>query len=349
MTAPRRNTMNDRLTCNVAAEKAVLGALLADPRAYAEVGPILADADFYDPKHRQVYRAVTSLEERGERVDILTLSGELARHGWLDAIGGEAYLRELTGSVPSASSAGQYARLVREAATRRNLPSAADEVRRAAVDPSLSVDDAVGMAESAALSVRRTGGTAADIRPLMERLYDRVADWQNNPLADGETRGLATGIRPLDEGLGGLEPGLYLVAARSSMGKTALVLQCVSNIAERGQKVIFFSLEMSAEQIGLRLACSHAEVELDRIKRGVATPEEHGRVVNSIGMMSEWPLIIHTGSFRAGDVRAVVQREQRRGEVAAVFVDGLWLMAASKDVENRHLELGSISRVSSDN
>ena len=148
----------------------------------------------------------------------------------------------------------------------------------------------------------------------------------------------------LDDALGGLESGLYLVAGRTSMGKTAKVLQMASNIAERGEKVIVFSLEMSRDQLALRLVCSHALVEQDLIKRGVATPEDYDRLQASIKEIATWPLIIHTGSLQPGDVRAVVQREQRFGAVAAVFVDGLWLMAASKDVENRNLELGSISR-----
>ena len=329
---------------NLEAEKAVLGSLIVDPGAHSEVQPTLMSADFYVGKHQRIYTAICAIVARGEQADIITLRDELRRRGWLEEVGGDVYLSELAEGVPRPAYAAQYARQVLDAATRRRLLYAANEVERAAHDTTISVDDALTMAETAVLSLRRASGSEVDAQSLMERLHGRVTDWQENPLAEGETRGLATGIRPLDKALGGLEPGLFLLAARPSMGKTALTLQVSSNIAGRNQRVIFFSLEMSPEQVGLRLACTHARVELDRLKRGVVAPEEYERVITSIGAISEWPLIIHTGGFRAGDVRAIIQREQRRGEVAAVFVDGLWLMAASKDVENRNLELGSISR-----
>ena len=331
---------------NAEDEEAVLGSLMIDPAAYADVGPILAPPDFYAVKNGWVYDAIRTVVERGERVDIITLCDELERHKHLEDVGGAAHITELMSIVPSAFNAKQYARIVRDAAVRRSLLNAASEVAKAAHDTSVELEETLARAETAVLGVRRAAGKATDAKALMGHLHDLVTEWMNTPLAEGQTRGLSTGIPPLDRALGGLEPGLYLVAARPSMGKTAFALQCAANIVERGQRVMFFSLEMSADQAGLRLACSRSRVELDQLKRGVATPEEHQRVLESLDVMGEWPLtIVHAGgNLRAGDVRARVQREQVRGEVAAVFVDGLWLMAASKNVENRNLELGSISR-----
>jgi replicative DNA helicase len=329
---------------NPETEKAVISCLLRDPGTYADIRPILVPEDFYVTGNRLLYESICAILERGAALNSATLSDELKRHGYPEHFD-EFDFVGLSYAWQAESGARDCAEIVRDYALRRKLLTIASEIERLASDTRCELDEVLKWAETAILGVRRTDGMTVDNALLMGRVHGLVTDWMNNPLLDGQTRGLETGIPPLDRALGGLEAGLYLVAARPSMGKTALVLQCAANIAGRGERVMFFSLEMTAKQIGLRLACSHARVELDQLKRGVATPEEHERVLESAEVISNWPLVIHAeGSWRAGDVRALVQREQMRGEVAAVFVDGLWLMAASQDVENRNLELGNISR-----
>jgi len=340
-----KNAIETPVLYNVEAEEAVLGSLLIDPAAYTDVAPLLTSDDYYIRKNGWIHEAICTIVERGEQIDLVALCDELDRSGRLEETGGMAYLTHLMNVVPSALHATQYAGIVSEYGARRRLLDAATIAAKAAHDTDAHLDDVLARAEAAVLSVRRADSTGIAAAQLMDQLYDLVTDWMNNPLREGEVRGLATGIGPLDRALGGLGQGLYLVAARPSMGKTALVLQIAANVASLGQRVVVFSLELDADEIGLRMACSRAHVPLDRLRRGEAEGEEYSKVIQAIGEISEWPLTIHSGGApRASDVRAVVQRQQAHAGVALVIVDGLGLMESVKDAETRNLELGSISR-----
>jgi len=317
------------------AEKALIGALLINPAAYATVAPIVDAADFYLGKARFVYEAIEALKEAGEVPDVVTIADELERRGRLEEIGGVAYLAELEVNVPTALHAGQYARRVVAAAQRRGLLDAASEIAKVAYNEGAEIEEAQAQAEAAVLDTRRDGSRTVTAAQVFGDLYE--AEWADH--------GLPTGIDALDKMLGGLEAGLYLLAARPSMGKTAMALQIAANLLKRGQKVVVFTLEMGAQQLALRMACSEARVELNRVKRDIAIDQELGKVTEAIGTGATWPLVIHTGTVTAGDIRAVVQRETMRGaEVGLVVVDYLGLMAAAKQAETRNLELGAISR-----
>jgi len=326
------------------AEMAVVGALMIDPDAYLDIRPILEPDDFYIVKNGWVYEAMIALRDRDVPLDFVTLCEELERAGRLEEIGGSAYLAKLFNETPTSVHAKYYAKVVQRKAIRRRLIRAAARVTQLAYDEGQELDELIRTAPMAMLKAQRDETAATDAYGLMSRLMDVASEWSANPLQPGEVRGLSTGIRPLDLATGGLESGLYLLAARPSMGKTALALQIASNIAEAGGRVLFVSLEMTEEQIGFRLTSSLARVELDKIKRGTASSEEYARWVGAMGDISTWPLVIVTGSMSASQIRAIVQREQITSDVAAVFVDGFWLLSGAKRAENRNLELGAMSR-----
>jgi replicative DNA helicase len=326
---------------NIEAEESVLGALLIDPLAYANVATILEPDDFYLQKNAWIYEAMRNLHNRGVQVDPTTICDELERHERLEPVGGSAYVTGLIAVAPNALHAKEYAQIVSVKASRRRLLNAASEVAMLAYNEELGIDETQARAETAILDARRNTGGLVTASEGARGLWDDIEDWQENP---AEIRGLSTGLTPLDKTIGGLEAGLYVLAARPSIGKTAMGLQIASNVAQRGRKVIFFTLEMSVKKLYERLASSLAKVSLDRVRRGKASSEELQALAQELGEFSECQFMIHTGVVTAGDIRAIVQRESLRDEVALVVVDYLGLMASAKRAETRNLELGAIAR-----
>ncbi len=331
---------------NAEAEEAVLGSLLIDPSmGYISVAPILEPGDFYIQKNAWVYDAVQTLNRRGVMPDFVTLCDELERRGQLKDVGGAAYLTKLINTVPSALRVEGYAHIVEQAAIRRRLILAASEVAKLAYDEEMDIGAVQAQAEEAVLNTRRNGVGDHAIPDVIETVYAQADERMNNPT---DCPGLSTGLRPLDGLLGGLQTGFYILAARPSVGKTALALQIASNVAAAGERVMVFTLEMSPEQLVRRLACSWAEVSLRELLRGKLDPESYARFTRAVGEINEWPMSLHTGDVTPGVVRAKVQRELLRGDVALVIVDYLGLLSPDqqtlKRAETRNLELGGIAR-----
>jgi replicative DNA helicase len=327
---------------NVEAEEAVLGSLLVDPKmAYVSIADILEPSYFFVQKHAWIYEAIQRLNRQGIVPDFVTLCDELERRERLERVGGAAYITHLIGAVPSALRVEAYAEIVRDAALRRRLIRAASQVVELAHDERRAIEDVQREAERAVLDARSEGQRDHAIYDLVTAVSDEVEERLENP---AEVPGLSTGIRALDEMLGGMEPGLYILAARPSMGKTALALQIVSHVAAGGRRAMIFSLEMSGQQIAQRLIASRARVTQLDLRRGQLDQEERVRFFRASGEVSDWSLSIHTGNTTPGSVRAKVQRQQLQGEVALVVVDYLGLMKPNRDAETRNLELGHLAR-----
>jgi replicative DNA helicase len=324
------------------AEKSLIGALLIDPRAFIEVGPVVKSADFYIQKYAWIYEAVATIRENGGDADIVTISEALGDR--LGEIGGFATLSDLMNYVPSALHAVQYAEIVAERAQRRRLLAAASEIARLAHDDARSIADAQSAAEALLMSARGGDpGDVVDAAALFSLFYDQVAAWADDPDA---ARGLATGLQPLDALLGGIEAGLYLLASRTSGGKTALALQIAANVARRGDPVLVFSLEMSARQVVERLAVGETAISSRAFRAGLAG-DDMLRLADVAGRAAGWPLhLIGAGAFRTpGDVRAIIQRQTlREGAPSLIIIDYLGLMQSSAREETRNLELGAIAR-----
>jgi replicative DNA helicase len=323
-------------------EQALVGAAIINDEAYWEAAAIVEPGDIYQEDARWVWQAIAAIRERGEDVDPITLANELEPGGLLDEIGGFAYITGLAARCPNSYYAATYAKIVRDRARRRDAIIAAERIAVAAQDTRITVDEMTIAAEEAALTLRRDSGQTRDIADIASAVADLVGDWAEHP---GETRGLPTGLKPLDKLLGGLQPGLYVMAARPSMGKTAVALQIAANVAKSGRRVMLFSLEMDEQQLGLRLASQLSGVALTSVVRGTATSEELARVMDALATLSELPLEIRVGTFEAGDVRAAMQHAALVGEPAALcVVDYLGLLASSSSSDNRNLELGAMSR-----
>jgi len=265
----------------------------------------------------------------------------------LKAAGGMPELMRLMNGVVTPFQVESYAATVADYALRRRAIGALSTAAKHLYDLETDAQTAHARAEGELMAVRRGGERhAVTAQQLASQLYDQMQDWMEHPLADGEVRGLPTGIRALDRLLGGLQPAQYIIAARPSMGKTAMMLQMASGIAEAGGRVVFFTIEMSAEQCGMRIASCVSQVELQQIKRGKASEHEMHRLMGTLGRIGDWPLkIIDQSTLRPGDVLSAVRREQiAHGSVVAVFVDGLWLMTPTKETGSRVQDVGSISR-----
>jgi len=310
--------------------------MLIDPSVVAEVRRLVSMDDFYIRVNGQVFDAILSAVDDGRGVDALTIAEQVDGVDIAD-------IADLAASVPTALHATEYARLVRDAALRRQMIREAERLVRAAYGNGDPLSTLAEVAERLSGLGREPASAVVDNIDAVRQVYDMIDEWARNPLRPGETRYLATGLRPLDEMLRGLKPGgFYIVAARPSVGKTALVLQIASNVASRGGRVLFFTLETPVQDLVLRLVCSQASVAQDRLERGDVSSEELARVVRAMGVVSDWPIVwVRNSSLRPVDVRAEIARQR---DVDLVVIDGLWLMASSKDQENRNLELGAISR-----
>ena len=337
--------MQNPLT-NPELEAALLGVLLVDPDAYMRVADNLRAEHFGRLHHRAIFKAIEAAAVGGE-INWVTVANLLEATGDLEFADWGAYLAEIIDASYSAFSlAEQHADKIRALAQRRELALIAGQILRDAHDMGKSVADVQASAESLLLdaATHTDNAVAVSASSLATDLLARVGAFMS-----GEARwnSVPTGIGPLDDCLaGGLEPGVYVVAGRPSTGKSALMLQIATHIASRGKRVIYFSIEMSNHEVGLRMASSLSRVPLRMFKAGLTKPEQNSTWVNAIGEISEWPMhLVDRSDLRAADVLLTAQRiALEYKDLAAVFVDGLWLMMPEQKFGSRVQELGSISK-----
>ena len=328
---------------NIKAEEALLGSLIIDPSTYYQARDVVSAADFYIVKNGWIFSAVTALQEQSKPIDLLTLSSELEKAGRFEEVGGAAYITTLMNAVPSALHAGAYASEVADKSNRRQLLVHASGLAKAAYNESLDPGASAARLAGELLRLGKPTGDTATTTEALTEFYDKVEGWTNSPLGPGEVRGLATGLRSLDKQFGGLETGLYILAGRAHMGKSATAIQVAANIAAAGERVLYFTLEMTAEQLIGRVVCARARVLWRDVKRG-AVFEKYPAFVREMGVVSEWPLLINDASSpNPQQVTAEVHREMTRGGLALVIVDYLGLMTGGEG-ENRHQRLGDIAR-----
>ncbi|GEA18009.1 replicative DNA helicase [Moorella sp. E306M] len=327
------------------AEQSVLGAIMLDREALLTVLEILKVEDFYREAHRLIYRAILDLNERGEAVDLLTVTEELRRQGQLEVAGGAAYLSSLTGDVPSVANAGYYARLVAEKATLRALVQAAGRITELALNQAGDVDQILDEAERLIFEVaggRRRSGFV----PVKDVLMQTFAHLERLSAHKGEVTGIPT-FHDLDKILSGLQPSdLIICAARPGMGKTSFCLNIAQQVAVKQKlPVAIFSLEMSREQVVQRMLAAEAMVEQHRLRTGYLTEDDWARLVNAAGILGEAPIYIDdTPAVSALEVRAKARRLQAESGLGLVVVDYLQLMQAHRRVDSRQQEIAIISR-----
>lgn len=327
------------------AEMALLGSMILDGQVIGEVVQVLQGADdFYKPSHSAIYQVLVDLYDKNQPIDAVHLQQMLKDRGELENIGGIKYLVELFESVPSATSAPYYAKLVREKSILRRLIEAAGKVLYEAYTSGEPVEDLLDRAEQEIFKLAETKSTtdASDLHTLIQETYTRLETHDGRVIT-----GLETGFFELDEMLSGLQNGeMVILAARPSMGKTALALNIAEHIgATNKQPVAVFSLEMSKQQLAQRLLCSRSGVDSQRLRRNMIRPEDWAVLQDACGQLSDAPMYIDdTPGLTLLGLRAKARRMATRHHIKAVFVDYLQLMSAGSRTDSREQEVSTISR-----
>ena len=336
-----------RLHEDLAAERAVLGAVLSDNTVIASVAEVIQAEDFSSPAHSQIFSAMLALDLQQRPVDHLTLSDELKVRGQLAATGGPAYLMTLDQLVPYSANATQYAQIVKAQAIRRRLAAAGRDIQELASQETGEIDALIDEAERKVfqISERQREGDLKPVRELMERTLELLDNL--NRSTTGIT-GLPSGFIDLDLQLTGFHRGeLLVLAARPGLGKTSLALNVAMHVALKEEKAVgLFSLEMPADQLLMRLLASAARVDMKKLRGGRLTAQDQEKFQQIAGALFNAPIYIDdSGTLSSFELRAKARRlKQKEPRLGLLVVDYLQLMHQTGKVENRQLEVSEISR-----
>jgi replicative DNA helicase len=335
---------------SVEAEQAVLGGLLLDNSTWDSIADRLRAEDFYRRDHQQIFAAIAELSARSEPSDAVTLAEHLARKGLAEETGGLAYLAGLARDTPTAANIRAYADIVRERSLLRQLIRVSGEIAATAYDsdgrPATElVDEAERRVFEIAEQGKRAGSGFVPLHSILGATIDRLDLLQQN---QGQLTGVATGYHELDRMTAGLQPGdLIIVAGRPSMGKTTLALNIAENAAiGAGTPVAVFSMEMSRDQLAMRMISSLGRVDQSHLRTGNFGDEDWARINGAIAQMKAAPVFIDdSGALTPTEVRARARRLKReKGGLGLVVVDYLQLMQVPGTKENRATEISEISR-----
>jgi len=329
------------------AEQATLGAMLMERDAIARVVDVIDPEDFYSPQHTMLYRAMIDLFNDSEPVDVVTLQARLQDRGQLEEIGGTPYLAALQDAAPTAAAISHYAKIVREKSTLRALNKAADTIRglvQSAGDE--DVENVVDHCEQEIFSVgeRTIAPAFTPIRDLLGETYDRIDEMQQSHRPG---TGLLTGYDDLDGYLSGLQPSdLIVIAARPSMGKTALALNIACYVAKTEDKTVaLFSLEMAKEQLALRLLCSEAGVNQQSVRQGYIERGDMDRIAIGASDLYKAPIYLDdTPTMTALQIRGKARRLRAERGLDLIVVDYLQLVSGYGRFENRNQEISQVAR-----
>jgi replicative DNA helicase len=332
---------------NLEAEESVLGAMMLAPGAIGAVSEILDAGDFYRESHAKIYRAALALYAKGEPVDAITLVDELEERGELEDAGGRVRLHELAALVPATANAAHYARIVREMATLRGLIEAGSEVARLGWERPGETTDLVDRAEQIIfeLSQQRVTSEFTHIEQLLKESFERITALYE---AGADVTGVPSGFRDLDRLTSGFQAGnLIIVAARPSMGKSALGLCIAANLGVRYETpVALFTLEMSKSEVTQRLMCSEAKVESQRLRTGKLAVDDWPRLTAACDKLAKAPIYVDdTGSITMMELRSKARRlKSKEPRLGLIVVDYMQLMTSGTTAENRVQEVSQISR-----
>ncbi len=336
---------------SIEGESSVLGGLLLDNDAWDRVGDILQDGDFYRYEHKLIYASIGALVNASKPADVITVFEHLQNQGKADEVGGLMYLNSLAQYVPSAANIRRYAEIVRDRSILRKLVSASDEIATNAFNPKgRPVSEIVDESEQKIFNIgeqgkrNKQGFQAMDT--LVVKLLDRVQEMADNP---NDVTGVPTGFYDLDRMTAGLQAGdLIVLAARPSMGKTALAINIAEHVAlNEGLPVAVFSMEMGAAQLAVRIVGSIGRIDQGHLRTGKLTDDEWPRLSEAIEKLRTISLHIdESAGLTSSELRANARRLSRQcGQLGLIVVDYLQLMSgSSSDGENRATELGEISR-----
>ena len=331
---------------DIAAEKAVLSAILLDDNKIHEVVGEVTPDDFYAPAHRRLFSAMVSLKDANQPVDLTTLSDYLKSHELLDSIGGSMKLAEIADYEATAANISHYSRIVRDKAIKRSVIQTATEIVNLGFDQTSASNQLLDAAEAKifALSQEKASTT---LSPLSEEMHKAVDHIDVLMSRSGELTGVPSGFPGLDKETGGFQPGdLFVLAARPAMGKTALALNIARNAAvDHGKNVAIFSLEMTTRSLVLRMLSSEAEVDFSAFRSGLIAIEAHSRLVAAAGSLSNAQIFIDdSGAASVLEIRAKSRRLHTRDGLDLLIVDYLQLAHGDKNTQSREQEISEISR-----
>ncbi|HZI96736.1 MAG TPA: replicative DNA helicase [Actinomycetales bacterium] len=332
---------------DVAAEQSVLGGMMLSKDAIADVVEVLRGTDFYRPAHELVYEAVLDLYGRGEPADAVTVAAELTKRGELGRVGSAAYLHTLISSVPTAANAGYYAEIVRERAILRRLVDAGTKiVQLGYAAGGGDVDNLVDTAQAEVYNVTERR-SSEDYLPLSEIIEGTIDEIEASSHRGDGMVGVPTGFADLDQLTNGLHPGqMVVVAGRPAMGKSTVGLDIARSAAiKHGMPSVIFSLEMSRNEITMRLLSAEATVSLQHMRKGTMREEDWTRLARTMGRVNDAPLFIDDSpNMSLMEIRAKCRRLKQRHGLKLVVIDYLQLMSSGKRVESRQQEVSEFSR-----
>jgi replicative DNA helicase len=339
-------TADRTLPHNLEAERSVLGAVLIRNDAINHATEIIDADDFFREAHRAIFNGMIALSERNQAIDLVTLKDELARTGQLDGVGGPAYVASLVDGVPRALNVDHYARIIKEKSTLRSLIYSANRILTTAYDGEQEADLQLDEAERAIFEIAddrlRTG--FVPLRDLVHRSFETLEQLGKR---GGLVTGVPTGFEQLDEMTSGLQPSdLVIVAARPSMGKTSFILNVAQHVGTKTEMTVgVFSLEMSKEQLFVRLLTAEGRIDAHRFRSGFLAEKDYDRLSHALGTLVEARVFIDdTPALGVLEMRAKARRLKAEHGLHLLVVDYIQLMQARGRHDNRQQELASISR-----
>lgn len=330
----------------IEAEQSLLGGILVDSSGLPSALEVLKGDEFYKDSHRVIFRAIQDLFEQNEPVDLITLTDILAERKQLESVGGASYLASLTESMGSSANVSIYAKIISEKAVLRRLIQSANEIISLSYDGGKSTEEVLDNAEATIFSIaeRRIRNSYFPLKEVIKKNIEAIERFQE--YRDSVT-GVPSNYRDLDKITAGFQKSdLIIIAARPSMGKTALALNIARNAAvDSGVPVGVFSLEMSKEQLAMRLLCSEARVDSHKIRTGFLSQQECAKLLNAAGQFMDVPIYIDdTPALSPLELRAKARRMMADQGLGMVIVDYLQLMRGRESAERREQEISEISR-----
>ncbi len=332
---------------NLEAEQSVLGAILIENNALNRAIEVISEGDFYRESHRRIYAAIVELFDKGEAIDIVTVSEQLSKSGALEQVGGNAYIGSLASQVPTAANVTYHSKIVREKALLRDLLRSSTDIASKVYEASgEDAEDLVDFAEHAIFEIadKRTKGKLIPMKDVVKDSFKMIEELYGKKEL---ITGVATGIYRLDEMTTGFQPGdLVVIGGRPSMGKTAFALNIAEHVAvDNKEPVAVFSLEMATEQLVMRLLCSDARVNSNDIRRGRVQKKDWNALTTSAGRLYDAPLYIDDSSnINVLEIRAKARRLKMEHGLGLIIVDYLQLMRGRSNMERREQEISDITR-----
>jgi len=332
---------------NVDAEQSALGACLIEKEALARVVEILPEpTDFYKSAHQVIYASMLKLYEKGEPVDLITLTNELRNANKLDDAGGASYLTHLIDSVPTAANAEYYSTIIKEKAILRNLIGAGTSIVQMGYREDEAAEAIVDRAEQEIFSIaqKRMIYDFVPLKKVMTAAFEKIEELYTRK---AHVTGMSTGYRELDNYTAGFQrSNLIIFAARPGMGKTAICLNMAQYLATREkQPVAIFSLEMSKEELAMRLLCSEARIDAQRLRTGYLEESDWPRLTRAMNILCDAPIFIDdTAGLSVMEMRSKARRLKSKSGIELLIIDYIQLIKGSTRTENRNQEISEISR-----